>query len=68
MARDQKGLYSGAKAGRIPNVAGFDIPFVPPASPDMIIRNDQEMDKIDAAVAVILDRVKTRLKGGADAI
>jgi adenylylsulfate kinase len=36
-ARDQKGLYSGARAGRVRNVVGFDIPFVRPPSPDIVL-------------------------------
>ena len=35
--RDQKGLYSGARAGRIRDVVGVDIPFTPPAAPDLVI-------------------------------
>ncbi len=35
--RDQKGLYSGARAGRVHDVVGFDIPFVPPPSPDLVL-------------------------------
>jgi adenylylsulfate kinase-like enzyme len=62
IARDQKGLYSGAKAGRILNVAGIDIPFAPPANPDMVLRNDGEMRQIDAMVSATLGRVKPRLK------
>lgn len=38
-ARDQKGLYSGARAGAIKNVAGFDIPFTPPPHADMTVAN-----------------------------
>ncbi|HLG29315.1 MAG TPA: adenylyl-sulfate kinase [Candidatus Brocadiales bacterium] len=37
--RDQKGLYSAAQSGTIKNVVGFDIPFDPPRSPDMVINN-----------------------------
>jgi adenylylsulfate kinase len=36
-ARDQKGLYSGARAGRIHDVVGIDIPFQRPAAPDLVI-------------------------------
>lgn len=67
-ARDQKGLYSGAKAGRISDVAGFDIPFMPPANPDMIVRNDREVGQINTVVAAILDRVRPRPKGHSDAV
>jgi adenylylsulfate kinase len=62
VVRDQKGLYSGAKAGRIPNVAGVDIPFTRPANPDMIVRNDRDIDQIDAIVSAVFDGLKPRLK------
>lgn len=37
--RDQKGLYSGARAGRIQDVAGIDIEFHPPSNPDLVVEN-----------------------------
>lgn len=37
MARDPKGLYAKAKAGRMPDVVGLDIPWHPPANPDMTV-------------------------------
>lgn len=37
LERDQKSLYSGAKAGTIPDVVGMDIPWHVPESPDMVI-------------------------------
>lgn len=37
--RDQKGLYSGAKTGKIKNVVGFDIQFPEPIIPDLILHN-----------------------------
>lgn len=39
MTRDYKNLYRAAKAGQQHNVVGVDIPFPPPANPDMVIRN-----------------------------
>jgi adenylyl-sulfate kinase len=60
--RDQKGLYSGAKEGRILNVAGFDIPFNPPANSDMIVRNDRDIAQVEAAISAILSRVSPRLQ------
>lgn len=62
-ARDQKGLYSGAKVGKIVDVAGIDIAFVPPANPDMVFRNDGDIGQIDAMASAILDLVKPRLGG-----
>lgn len=38
-ARDQKGLYSGARAGRVHDVVGVDIPFAPPPHADLVIDN-----------------------------
>jgi adenylylsulfate kinase len=38
-ARDPKGLYKKARAGEMKNVAGIDLPFPPPESPDLIIEN-----------------------------
>jgi adenylylsulfate kinase len=37
--RDQKGLYTGAREGRIRDVVGVDIPFEPPAAPDLVVDN-----------------------------
>jgi cytidine diphosphoramidate kinase len=37
--RDQKQLYSRAAAGLVSNVAGIDLPFTPPATPDVTIDN-----------------------------
>lgn len=38
-ARDQKGLYSGARTGTVRDVAGIDLPFEPPSAPDLVIDN-----------------------------
>lgn len=62
-ARDQKGLYSGAKGGRISNVAGFDIPFKRPANPDMTVGNEKGLGEIDRTVAAMFDRIRPRLRG-----
>lgn len=37
--RDQKGLYSGARAGRVRDVVGVDIPFAPPPASDLVLDN-----------------------------
>jgi adenylylsulfate kinase-like enzyme len=44
VARDQKGLYSSALAGRIKDVVGVDMPFPPPKNPDMVIRSTDAPD------------------------
>lgn len=68
VARDQKGLYSGASEGRIPNVAGFDIPFEPPANPDMIVRNEREVAEIDETVAAVMEKIAPRIRMKANAV
>ena len=59
-ARDQKQLYSGARAGRIRDVAGIDIPFSPPKRPDLIIENGETLTDLtvhaNAILAMIADR------------
>ena len=38
--RDRKGLYARAERGETANVVGLDIPWRPPASPDLVINMD----------------------------
>lgn len=56
-ARDQKGLYSGARQGRIANVAGVDIPFVSPPAPDLVIRNDAPLTDFSGPAKRILEAI-----------
>tara|TARA_B100000315_G_C14466251_1_gene536106 strand:+ start:577 stop:1083 length:507 start_codon:yes stop_codon:yes gene_type:complete len=44
--RDYKGLYRKYNKGKIKNVPGMDIEFVPPTNPDLIIKNDGEIDDL----------------------
>ena len=53
--RDQKRLYSGAIAGNIKNVVGIDIPFVPPAKPDLVIQNDTYRKDFEDVVNNIIE-------------
>ncbi len=39
-ARDPKGLYQAAEAGRMREVVGLDIPWHPPETPDMVVDMD----------------------------
>lgn len=66
--RDQKGLYSGARAGRIANVAGFDIPFTPPANPDAVVRNDGSLDAIETLSDLLRDQITERLEQHRDVL
>jgi adenylylsulfate kinase len=61
LLRDQKGLYSDSLAGKIKNVAGIDLPFRPPASPDLIVDNSQSRSSFSSIVSDILAVIdKTR--------
>lgn len=55
--RDTKGLYAGARAGRIPNVVGVDIPFPRPVNPDLVLSGADQADGIDSCA----DRILTLL-------
>ena len=59
-ARDQKGLYSGAKAGKIRNVVGFDIAFTPPSHPDMTVSTQGDLADVRKIAADIYDAIRGR--------
>ncbi|WP_119540335.1 adenylyl-sulfate kinase [Aureimonas flava] len=40
-ARDPKGLYAQARAGRIPNFTGIDSPYEPPEAPELHLETDR---------------------------
>ena len=40
MQRDAKGLYALAKAGKMPDIVGIDIPWYPPEAPDLVLSAD----------------------------
>ena len=52
-ARDVKGLYKKARAGKIKNYTGIDSPYEVPENPDLIIDTDNET--LDNAVFKILN-------------
>jgi adenylylsulfate kinase-like enzyme len=56
-ARDSKGLYAAARAGRMANVVGIDIPFTPPRSPDLVLRNGNPPIDAGLAAARILETI-----------
>lgn len=58
-SRDQKGLYSGALAGRVTDVVGVDIPWHAPVAPD--IELDGGAGQSPAALAIALARRIPRL-------
>jgi adenylyl-sulfate kinase len=59
VARDQKGLYSGALAGTIKDVVGVDMPFPPPKNPDMVITHGKDTPGVIAEN--ILAKIRLRI-------
>lgn len=53
-ARDTKGLYKDADAGRIENVVGVDIPFPNPPNPDLVISKKDQDQGVDDCLKLIL--------------
>ncbi len=53
--RDTKNLYAPAMRGEIRNVIGVDLPFTPPAAPDMVIDNSRDGADLGALAAGILE-------------
>ena len=54
--RDAKNLYGPAMRGEISNVVGVDLPFTPPAAPDMVIDNGADGADLRSFAAQILDK------------
>jgi adenylylsulfate kinase len=56
-ARDGKGLYAAARAGKMADVVGVDIPFPTPERPDLVVRNDGPALDAGAIARDILARI-----------
>ena len=54
--RDDKDLYAPALRGEIANVIGVDLPFTPPADPDLVVDNSRDGGDLDALAAQILKK------------
>ncbi len=54
-ARDVKGLYAKARAGRLSNFTGVDSPYEPPEQPEVHLHSDQ--DALEAMIEVVVRRV-----------
>jgi len=55
--RDPEGLYQSCLKGETTNVVGIDIPFTPPANPDMVIDNNTFVD-LPSVISAINDRIE----------
>lgn len=57
-ARDVKGLYAEARAGRRPGFTGIDDPYEPPLRPELVIPTGQET--IEQSVQRVLEYLEAR--------
>lgn len=55
--RDSKGLYAGYACGDICNVAGLDLEFPRPSSPELLIENDGSLDELLAHAPLLADLI-----------
>lgn len=58
--RDQRGLYSGFKAGDLKNVVGLDIPFIPPTNPTIRLDTSTPLTMVQDHVTAILQTINAR--------
>ena len=58
--RDIKNLYGPARRGEMRNVIGVDIPFTPPAAPDMVVDNSRDGADLAAIAADIVKKAHAR--------
>ncbi|HLN10586.1 MAG TPA: adenylyl-sulfate kinase, partial [Xanthobacteraceae bacterium] len=57
MARDPKGLYAKAQAGRVRHVTGLDSPYEPPEAPELhLVTTEASAERLAAAVIAELER------------
>jgi len=55
-ARDPKGLYKKARAGKLPNMSGIGSPYEPPEAPDVTL------DASTAELGTLVDRLLERMQ------
>lgn len=58
--RNPKDLYRRAERGEIRNVVGVDIPFQPPADPDLVIENGVEPVDAERTAERVLEAVRLK--------
>jgi adenylylsulfate kinase len=57
--RDHKGIYKETPDNQPQNVVGLDIPFIPPADPDLLVDNTGTQS-IDEIAGLIMQRLKQK--------
>lgn len=64
LRRDNKELYKKALDGKIKNVVGVDIKFIPPFSPDLIIDNNLDNPDYEKLAQKIIDELNIEIDNG----
>ncbi len=59
-ARDVKGLYAKARAGKIPDFTGITSPFEEPENPDIVVKTDEL--SLEDSLKILIDKVLPKLK------
>ena len=59
LRRDTKQIYKRAMEGKISDVIGVDIKFLPPATPHLILNNDEDRTSFDDFVHAIIAHIKS---------
>jgi bifunctional enzyme CysN/CysC len=62
-ARDPKGLYAAARAGKLPGFTGIGAPYEPPDAPDIVLDTTQQPPEASAAQLAALIEARVRLPG-----
>ena len=68
MNRDTKDIYRRALAGELKDVLGIDLKFEPPASPHLVLNNDEDRNNFDDFVDTILEHINEEQPVPIDAI
>lgn len=58
--RNPKDLYRKATRGEMTNVVGVDIPFTPPANPDLVIDNGETLVDANTTALEILEAARAK--------
>ena len=60
LRRDPKGIYQKAMNGEISDVVGIDIPYLPPANPDLVIDNNTDRTSFDPIIQQLVQHFVDR--------
>ncbi len=57
LRRDTKQIYKRGLEGKMANVVGLDIKFIPPANPHIVLNNDEDRTSFDPFVEIIMAHI-----------